>query len=149
MVSVPTPLGPFSAELSALGVCRSWFGQSAKRKFGPHNQLEKLFIAEVKAYFAGKLKTFSVPLDQTGFSKFQMDAYALCQQIPYAETRAYGDIAEALGSGARAVGRVMGALPTELIVPAHRVIRMDGSLGGYQGRESIKAWLIDFEMKHV
>jgi O-6-methylguanine DNA methyltransferase len=144
---VPTPIAPFHYAFSEFGVVRCGFAplQTIKRS---KETLAKHFELEIWAYFAGELQVFTTPIDDSSWSKFQTDVYSLCRQIPYGETRAYGDIAMVLGSGARAVGRAMGALPTSLIVPAHRVILMSGALGGYQGREPIKAWLLEFEKKN-
>jgi methylated-DNA-[protein]-cysteine S-methyltransferase len=144
--AIPTPLGAFSYAFSSLGVVRCGFEPLTKIKRPKDEEAKKLEL-EVKAYFAGELQVFETRIDDSRWTKFQHEVYALCKQIPYGETRAYGDIAVVLGSGARAVGRAMGALTTSLIVPAHRVIHMNGSLGGYQGREPIKAWLLEFERK--
>ena len=143
---IPTPIAPFHYALSELGVVRSGFAPLQKIRRSKDQQA-KQFELEIQAYFAGELRVFETPIDDSKWTKFQCEVYGLCRQIPYGETRAYGDIAVVLGSGARAVGRAMGALPTSLIVPAHRVILMSGALGGYQGREPIKAWLLEFENK--
>ena len=146
-VCVPTPIAPFRFTLSELGLVRSGFAPLQKIKRSK-DKLAKQLELELGAYFAGELEVFATPIDDSRWTKFQTDVYSLCRQIPYGETRAYGDIAVVLGSGARAVGRAMGALPTSLIVPAQRVILMSGALGGYQGREPIKAWLLEFEQKN-
>jgi methylated-DNA-[protein]-cysteine S-methyltransferase len=145
-VCVPTPVAPFYYALSEIGVVRSGFAPLQKIKLSK-DDLGKQLELELRAYFAGELQVFETRVDDSKWSQFQREVYALCRQIPFGETRAYGDIAAVLGSGARAVGRAMGALPVSLIVPAHRVIRMNGALGGYQGREPIKAWLLEFEKK--
>ncbi|MBN2028146.1 MAG: MGMT family protein [Actinobacteria bacterium] len=68
-------------------------------------------------------------------------------RIPRGEVRSYGEIAELAGypRAARAVGNVMHNNPFPIIIPCHRVIRGDGSIGGYGGAEGIKSWLLDFE----
>lgn len=142
--AIDTPLGTFGYAFSSLGLVRCGFEPLLKPKRPKDPQVKQLEL-EIKAYFAGELRVFETRIDDSKWTKFQREVYALCSQIPYGETRAYGDIAVVLGSGARAVGRAMGALPTSLIVPAHRVILMSGALGGYQGREPIKAWLLEFE----
>jgi len=73
------------------------------------------------------------------------------QQVPYASTVSYGELAVLAGSphAARAVGRVMAGNPWPLIVPCHRVVASNGSLGGYSGGEGVptKQWLLDFERR--
>ena len=145
-VCVPTPVAPFYYALSELGVVRCGFAP-LHRITRSRDPVAKQFELELQSYFAGELQVFETPVDDSKWTTFQRQVYALCRQIPFGETRAYGDIAAVLGTGARAVGRALGALPASLIVPAHRVIRMNGALGGYQGREPIKAWLLEFESK--
>ena len=140
-----TPLGPFFYALSERGLARCGFAPPPARS--GRDAAARALEAQVRAYFAGELRAFDVPLDESGLTAFQREVYALTRAIPHGETRAYGDLAVALASGARAVGRAMAAVPTPLVVPAHRVVRMDGSLGGFQGREAMKAWLIDFEAR--
>ena len=74
-----------------------------------------------------------LPLDLIG-TAFQQRVWRMLQAIPEGETRTYGQLAAALGSpgGARAVGSACGKNPVAVIVPCHRVIRDDGSLGGYR-----------------
>jgi methylated-DNA-[protein]-cysteine S-methyltransferase len=68
-------------------------------------------------------------------------------RIPRGETRSYGEVAARVGKpgAARAVGGVMRSNPFPIIIPCHRVVKSDGSLGGYGGAERLKAWLLDFE----
>ncbi len=68
-------------------------------------------------------------------------------RIPWGEVRSYGEIAELAGypHAARAVGNVMHNNPFPIIIPCHRVIKGDGSIGGYGGAEDMKAWLLAFE----
>lgn len=67
--------------------------------------------------------------------------------IPRGETRSYGEVAEGAGyaRAARAVGNVMRSNPYPIIIPCHRVVKGDGTLGGYGGAEHLKAWLLRFE----
>jgi len=65
--------------------------------------------------------------------------------LQYGTTMSYGELARAVGSpkAARAVGTAMATNPLALVVPCHRVVRSDGSIGGYAGRPAMKAWLLD------
>ncbi|QXB55133.1 methylated-DNA--[protein]-cysteine S-methyltransferase [Aeromonas sp. FDAARGOS 1415] len=104
------------------------------------------FLAEFEAYFAGRLQRFTLPLAARGTAFQQAVWRALCN-IPYGETRSYGDIARAIGkpSAVRAVGAANGRNPLSIIVPCHRVIGQNGSLTGYAGGLPIKQALLALE----
>ncbi|MEU3853401.1 methylated-DNA--[protein]-cysteine S-methyltransferase [Streptomyces sp. NPDC029554] len=115
--------------------------------FGPRD--DTLFAEteeQLKAYFAGELREFTVPLRLTG-TPFQRLVWEELRRIPYGETRTYGRLADALGSPAasRAVGLANGRNPIGIIVPCHRVIGANGSLTGYGGGLERKQRLLDFE----
>ncbi|MET7944207.1 methylated-DNA--[protein]-cysteine S-methyltransferase [Streptomyces sp. NPDC005302] len=101
---------------------------------------------QLDAYFAGKLKEFTVELRLTG-TPFQRGVWDRLRKIPYGETRSYGELAEALGSlgASRAVGLANGRNPVGIIVPCHRVVGANGSLTGYGGGLDRKQRLLDFE----
>jgi len=103
-------------------------------------------IDELRAYFAGELKEFSVQLHLDG-TPFQRSVWAQLQKIPYGETRSYGELADALGNpnASRAVGLANGKNPLGIIVPCHRVVGANGSLTGYGGGLERKRQLLDFE----
>ncbi|MFX1285581.1 MAG: methylated-DNA--[protein]-cysteine S-methyltransferase [Promethearchaeota archaeon] len=100
---------------------------------GSHPILDKLEI-ELKEYFNGKLRDFSIPLDLRG-TPFETSVWNALQKIPYGETRSYGEIAKTIGksSASRAVGRANGNNPVAIVVPCHRVIASNGKLHGYGG----------------
>lgn len=101
---------------------------------------------ELEAYFAGKLKTFTVPVAPNG-TPFQQRVWAALQTIPYGVTRSYGQQAAAIGSpqASRAVGLANGRNPVAIIIPCHRVIGANGSLTGYGGGMERKKLLLDLE----
>ena len=86
---------------------------------------------QLAAYFDGKLRDFDLPLAPAG-SAFEGRVWQAMQQIPYSETRCYGDLAGAVGSAPRAVGRACGKNPIPIVIPCHRVLAKTG-LGGYSG----------------
>jgi methylated-DNA-[protein]-cysteine S-methyltransferase len=86
---------------------------------------------QLDAYFAGKLTAFDLPLRPTG-SPFEKSVWGAMQDIPYGETRCYGDLAAATDSAPRAVGRACGRNPIPIIIPCHRVLGK-GWMGGYSG----------------
>jgi len=102
--------------------------------------------AELKDYFAGKLTVFQTPLAATG-TDFQAATWAALQRIPYGETRSYSDLAEMIDkpSAVRAVASANANNGLALIIPCHRVIALNGGLGGYAGGLSRKRQLLDLE----
>ncbi|MFM5335018.1 methylated-DNA--[protein]-cysteine S-methyltransferase [Aeromonas enteropelogenes] len=104
------------------------------------------YLAEFEAYFAGRLQRFTLPLAASG-TEFQQAVWQALCDIPYGETRSYGDIALAIGkpNAMRAVGAANGRNPLSIIVPCHRVIGQNGSLTGYAGGLEIKKALLQLE----
>ncbi len=101
---------------------------------------------ELRRYFAGERVRFSCPLDLYG-TPFQLSVWQALQDIPYGETRSYGQIAQLVGrpNASRAVGAANGANPVAIIVPCHRVVGSNGALTGYGGGVPTKAWLLSLE----
>jgi methylated-DNA-[protein]-cysteine S-methyltransferase len=87
---------------------------------------------QLDAYFAGKLSDFDLKLCPAG-SDFETRVWSAMQEIPYGETRSYGDLAAATRSAPRAVGRACGKNPIPIVIPCHRVLGK-GGLGGYSGQ---------------
>jgi methylated-DNA-[protein]-cysteine S-methyltransferase len=114
---------------------------------------DDLAIAEVRRqveqYSAGDRLQFELELAARG-TEFQHTVWDALVQIPYGETRSYGEIARAIGQpqAARGVGAANGANPIGLIVPCHRVIGADGSLTGYGGGLPLKRALLAHEVEH-
>lgn len=103
---------------------------------------------QLTAYFRGELREFDLPLDPKG-TAFHHRVWAALRRIRYGEVRSYGDLARELGSVARAVGQANGANPIAIILPCHRVIAQDGSLGGYSGGLDRKRYLLDMERAYT
>ena len=112
---------------------------------GRHAPTEQI-ATELTGYFAGKRRDFETPVAQLG-SDFTRSVWRALREIPYGETRSYGDIARLVGrpTATRAVARANGANQIAIVVPCHRVIGADGSLTGYGGGRWRKQWLIDHE----
>jgi methylated-DNA-[protein]-cysteine S-methyltransferase len=104
--------------------------------------------AQLKAYFAGDLTQFDLPLQMKG-TEFQSDVWRALQGIPYGTTASYQHVAEVVGrpKACRAVGLANGRNPIGIIVPCHRVIGASGKLVGYGGGLDRKQWLLDHERK--
>ncbi|GAA5020491.1 methylated-DNA--[protein]-cysteine S-methyltransferase [Terrabacter aeriphilus] len=101
---------------------------------------------QLAAYFTGALTEFDLPLAPRG-DTFHQRVWALLREIPYGETRSYGDLARALGDRnlAQAVGTANGRNPIAVVVPCHRVVGSDGSLVGYAGGLDRKRFLLALE----
>jgi methylated-DNA-[protein]-cysteine S-methyltransferase len=104
---------------------------------------------QLDEYFAGDRSEFDVPLDLTG-TDFQRGVWAELCAIPYGGTISYGELARRVGNpkASRAVGLANGRNPVAVIVPCHRVIAGDGTLGGYGGGMERKIHLLDLERDH-
>jgi methylated-DNA-[protein]-cysteine S-methyltransferase len=102
--------------------------------------------AQLTQYFAGGLRDFDLPLDMHG-TGFQIRVWRELCTIPYGETRAYLDIAQAIGApkAMRAVGAANGRNPIPIVVPCHRVIGANGKLVGFGGGLELKRLLLDLE----
>ena len=105
-------------------------------------------LRQVEEYFQGTRQRFSLDLDLRG-TEFEQDVWRKLLEIPFGETRSYGDIATALGNikAVRAVGRANGRNTIAIVVPCHRVIGSDRSLTGYAGGLWRKQWLLNHEMR--
>ncbi|MDD5190439.1 MAG: methylated-DNA--[protein]-cysteine S-methyltransferase [Dehalococcoidales bacterium] len=95
----------------------------------PFKELEK----QLKAYYRGQRTDLDFPLDFSEGTSFRQKVWAAIKTIPYGETRSYGWIAQQAGrpGGARTAGQAVGDNPLGVVVPCHRVIAADGSLGGF------------------
>ena len=101
---------------------------------------------QLKAYLAGRLRDFDLPLAPQG-TPFQQKVWAALTAIPYGETRSYKQVAEAVGcpKGCRAVGMANNRNPIAIVIPCHRVIGADGALVGYGGGLAVKEVLLRLE----
>lgn len=101
---------------------------------------------ELKEYFAGTRKSFTVKLDPAG-TEFQGKVWKALTEIPFGETRSYGEIARSIGhaSAVRAVGAANGRNPLSIIVPCHRAIGASGKLTGFAGGLETKEFLLTLE----
>jgi len=100
-------------------------------------------------YFAGERRAFDLPLAPEG-TAFQQEVWHALTQIPFGETRTYGQQAALIQrpSASRAVGAANGRNPIGIIVPCHRVIGTNGTLTGYAGGLAMKQWLLEHERRH-
>ena len=130
-----------------------WSKQPVKlvKKLDPLRPQDKAIIDVVKQlreYFAGQRKEFDLALSFTG-TPFQKNVWKELSKIPFGETVSYKDIAQRIKNpkAVRAVGTANGRNPFCIIVPCHRVIAADGSIGGYGGGISVKKKLLELEQR--
>jgi methylated-DNA-[protein]-cysteine S-methyltransferase len=103
-------------------------------------------VVQLREYLRGERRDFDFPIELQG-NDFQQRVWRILRDIPFGETRTYGDIAEELGdrSLARMVGQAVGHNPISIVVGCHRVVGKSGSLTGYAGGLERKAFLLDLE----
>jgi len=146
-----SPVGRLLLVADELGLRQAWFAEG--RTPPVVDALSRLGGAaldeparQLRAYFAGELQHFDLPLKPEG-TAFQTRVWELLQEIPFGETISYGELARRAGNPAasRAVGLANGSNPIPIIIPCHRVIGSNGKLTGYGGGLPTKRWLLDFE----
>jgi methylated-DNA-[protein]-cysteine S-methyltransferase len=103
-------------------------------------------INQLEEYFEGKRTHFDLPLKMVGTS-FQMSVWQELAKVPFGKTHSYQEMARRINRAKayRAVGTANGKNPYSIILPCHRIIAADGTLGGYAGGLNIKRKLLDFE----
>lgn len=141
---IDSPLGPLSLSASDTGLTRIDFGGPE----GPSSPLLLDTARQLAEYFAGDRRLFHVPLD-VPTEGFRAAAQARLETIPYGQTATYTELAAACGNpkAVRAVGSACATNPVPIIRPCHRVLRTDGSLGGYRGGLDAKKWLLEHEQR--
>lgn len=102
---------------------------------------------ELKAYFETGKEEFSLKFDIASGTDFERKVWLALREIPFGETRTYKWLAEKVGKpkASRAVGQALGRNPLPIVLPCHRIIESDGSIGGYSGGVDIKRRLLDME----
>ena len=148
-----TPVGPVTITATEAAVIGLRFGtevpESSKlcREEDATPLLAKT-AGQIREYFAGERRNFTLPLAPAG-SAFQKKVWEALRTIPYGETRTYKEIAEQIGHNLafRAVGMANNRNPIGIVIPCHRVIGYDGKLTGYAAGIGIKEQLLNLERK--
>jgi O-6-methylguanine DNA methyltransferase len=151
-----SPAGPLFLAASPKGLVRLEFEARVMRlhpkKFELRESKQALapYARELKVYFDGERREFSMALDLRG-TPFQLACWQALLAIPYGETRSYADIARVIGhpNAFRAVGMANNRNPVAIVVPCHRVIASSGSLRGYGGGLDLKRKLLDLEQENA
>jgi methylated-DNA-[protein]-cysteine S-methyltransferase len=131
---------------------RNWNGRVVlERRFGSVGVREGGRGLEARraleAYLAGELRALDTIVVDAGGTEFQAKVWAALRRIPAGRTASYTELARAVGapSAVRAAGSANGQNPVPVVIPCHRVVRSDGTLGGYGGGLDRKRWLLDHE----
>lgn len=109
----------------------------------------KIIIAQLQQYFHDPYFKFDLPLALNG-TPYQRKVWQALQKIPVGKTQSYGELAQQINSGARAIGNACRRNPLPIIIPCHRIIRSNKTLGGFSGARvgqwpRIKQWLLQHE----
>lgn len=151
-----SPLGPLDLIMSERGLAALSFQGHWVAPYGAKDArwIEepsrfRVVMAQLDEYFAGERRTFDLKLDLRG-TDFQRRVWQALGQIPYGQTLSYAELATHLGSpgASRAVGQANHRNPIAIIVPCHRVIAADRTLGGYAGGAAAKQYLLNLEGAH-
>lgn len=157
-----TPFGSTFLAATARGLLRvNWGVEDAEGAaeeltsdfplWGVRNAPEELeqVMDEILEFFAGDRRSFDVTVDLTGLTDFQRSVLETTAEIPFGETTTYGQIARRLEkpNASRAVGSALGKNPVPIVIPCHRVVRSDGSLGGYTAGTGYKEQLLELEAR--
>lgn len=137
-----SPIGQLSlVEEDGVITALNWGGENN----GFRTDVLKEGLRQLEAYFAGELQYFDLPLSVDG-SLFHQLVSRQMRNIPFGETRTYGDLAKALEASPQAVGQACGANTIPIIIPCHRILGAD-SLGGFSGAGGVetKVWLLKHE----
>ena len=154
-----SPLGPILAAAGDRGVCRidlarhdeAAFVEELRERTGMEPRRSEAALRplrrELRAYFAGRLRRFTVPFDLTGLTPFQQTVLKATAEIPFGRATSYGEIAKRIGKpgASRAVGNALGKNPVAILVPCHRVVGCGGSIGGFTGGLGLKRALLKIE----
>ncbi|MFN8110639.1 MAG: methylated-DNA--[protein]-cysteine S-methyltransferase [Thermoleophilia bacterium] len=157
--TVDSPLGALLVGATPAGLVRLAFAtedhdevlEDLARRLGTrillaHGRLDPA-ARELDAYFGGGLREFTVPVDLRLATGFRREVLDELRAVPYGATCSYTALAAAAGRprAVRAAGSACATNPVPIVVPCHRVLRSDGSLGGYAGGLDVKRRLLDLE----
>ncbi|WP_018298128.1 methylated-DNA--[protein]-cysteine S-methyltransferase [Corynebacterium lubricantis] len=157
--TIDTPVGPLLLAATEAGLVRVAYEKedfsavldSLASKISPRilkapRRLDPV-AEEIDEYFSGTRLTFDVPLDFSMSSGFRQSVQRYLPHIKYGHTESYKEVAEHVGNpkASRAVGTACATNPLPVVVPCHRVLRSDGSLGGYIGGLEAKTTLLNLE----
>lgn len=160
---IDSPLGPLWVAVGPRGVLAIHYGAEPSRpelarivrSYGPgllpDARRADALARQLDQYFAGKRRTFDVPVDLSPLTDFQRRILRATADVDFGSVSTYARVAATAGSqkGSRAAGQALGANPIPIVVPCHRILASDGSLGGYAGGLEAKRRLLQLERGEV
>jgi methylated-DNA-[protein]-cysteine S-methyltransferase len=160
---VDSPVGPLWIAVGPKGVVTIHYGSEPShgelarivRTYGPgvlpDARRADAVARQLDEYFEGKRRTFSVPVDLSPLTTFQRRILGATARVPYGDVATYATVAAEAGNrrASRAAGAALGSNPVPIVVPCHRVLASDGSLGGYGGGLPAKRHLLQLERGNV
>jgi methylated-DNA-[protein]-cysteine S-methyltransferase len=152
---IDSPVGPLLLVADDAGLRKIFFENERDRcrldsSWQEDSKFFKSAISQLRAYFAGELQEFDLPLAPEG-TPFQLKVWRHLCEIPYGETISYGELARRIGNpnASRAVGLANGSNPIPIVIPCHRVIGSNGKLTGYGGGLPVKEKLLALERRQL
>lgn len=141
--TIATPIGPIRIEAEDDALTGIRIGRGGGEA---DTALLREAAAQLAAYFAGELTVFDLPLASAATAEAGTQRAAIAS-VGYGETRTYGELAQASGSSARAMGQACASNPFPIVIPCHRVLPTGGALGYYSAGDgpATKAWLLKHE----
>ena len=152
---IATPIGPLYLVASVKGLQGIYWSKQTRTKLvkstnrlRPQEKILDNACTQLTEYFDGSRKRFDVPFDLQG-TPFQRKVWQELSRIPFGQTASYKEVAKRIKhpKAVRAVGSANGKNPVCIIIPCHRVIAADGSIGGYSAGIAIKRRLLGLEGK--
>lgn len=154
-----SPIGPLLIAVTDDGVCEIDFGRNhsthdfiralTARGFDPVHDQQAIapVVEQLSEYFQGRRNTFDVPVDFSGLTPFTRDVLQATAGVPFGGVATYSEIARRIGNpgASRAVGNALGRNPIPVILPCHRVVPANRTLGKYTGGADIKQTLLSIE----
>jgi methylated-DNA-[protein]-cysteine S-methyltransferase len=145
-----SPLGPLYIAASARGLCSLDFGVSQEDFVGQLDPMARAdqnpmalapVTEQLRGYFEGTRIGFDLPIDLDRLTPFQTSVLQAARLIQPGTTLTYGQVARTIGkpNASRAVGQALGRNPVPIVIPCHRVVASDGSLGGYSGGGGVES----------
>lgn len=146
---IATPIGSILVQGDELVIRSIQIIEEARAEFGAQGEVVSQAIEQLRAWFAGALTRFDLPLEPAATPRGEALRAALTA-LPYGNTMSYGSFARQHGSAPRAIGQLCARNPFPIVVPCHRITASGGALGHYSagGGPTTKAWLIEHERQH-
>ena len=144
-----SPVGTIALAAEEEALVRLYLPNTPTPRLMPHKTpLMEWAEGQLMEYFRGERQSFDLPVAPQG-TEFQTRVWQALREIPYGQTRSYGEIARQIGSpkGFRAVGMANHRNPLPILIPCHRVVGSNGKLTGYAGGVELKGRLLELEKK--